>query len=188
MIGVIKGIFSVVLFIVVLNEGMTIMEKHADCKDLRRRALYSLLPGKPCSDFETRAQLEGEFLKCKDAEKVAASHVISCAVTRWLDGWLPSRIMTVVNENFLVSVGFALVIIIAGLYFTTAAVINDRADERRMNLLIASRGYYPEPRNHHGRTIKAGPCENNFNYISNGHRNGRITVEEIHDDDEDFYY
>jgi len=188
MIGVIKGFFTVVVLIAVLNEGMTILEKHSECKDLRRRALYSLQPGKPCSDFEIRARLEGAFLKCKDAEKIAASHTIPCAVTRWLDGWLPSRIMAVVNENFLVSVGVASVIVIAALYISVNAFIYDRAHERTLNM-IANRGYYPEPFNHRGRMIQSAPY-NNFSYIDDGrrhHHHGRIIVEEMHDGEDEYY-
>ena len=166
---VIKGAFLIAVAVFALNEALALIEKHAECTELRRRALYSLQPGKPCSDFETRVQLEGEFLNCNEAERVAASNTIPCAVTKWLDGWLPSRIMGVVSENFLMSSTFAVVIVVATIYIFVTGVISDRAHARTSEMMMATMGHWQpfqgEFRHNDNRRILAPPPTNRISYV-----------------------
>lgn len=172
MINVIKWVCGIAFAILILNESLSIIEKHSGCKESRRRALYSLLPGKPCADFETRVQLDGEFLNCKEAEKVAASSTYRCAMTNWLGDWLPTRVMALVSEHPIIYFVSAMLTVLLFYYITALAFVADRANARKYNSSYGNQIYLRNDRDNRMITAPA--------------RDGRITY--VDEDYEPNYY
>lgn len=169
MIHVIKIICGLALVILILNEGLSIMEKYSGCKEIRRRAFYSLLPGKPCADFETRIQLEGNFLNCNEAEKIASSSIYRCAVSSWLSEWLPTRVMEIVSEHPMIYFFFMMLMIILFYYITALAFVADRANARRYNLYPKNPRYFHD--GYDDKMIMGDDCGGRITYIDNDEDN-----------------
>lgn len=126
---------AVVAGVISLNIWLEFTEHRETCSRLKEDAQFALQPGKPCSDFEQRMRLEGTFLRCKAAEKMANTNINACAARRYLSIWLPTRVGATIEEHYIVTASVGAGLVIAIVYILVNGLIHDRAHQRTVDTI-----------------------------------------------------
>ena len=178
LIALVKGISIFIFMIFILHEGTKIHDKYQVCNKRKMHAQRILAPGTPCSDLETRLHLEGEFLRCNEAKEVVDMSIFPCVLTRWLDEWIPTKLMSIITANPLSSTVVGIIMFIITLYISVNAIIIDRAHERNWQRANSNTIQY----HNNNAYDRLEPASGRITYVHDNNSSNMIKVQEPYDE------